>query len=322
MKNLNSNTIIGVILVMIGLLLFASTADLIDFNISLKWLSKFWPLCIVAAGLAVFLNDKKTVFNPLSALFLAAAVFLGIFQGTVKTVESISDTVESELDIDLDDESSEVDSADFKSSPKYSLKNSNDIKEVNLNFKGGASEVFIEESNELLVNVETNNFKGDLITEEQINNGKADVKIKMDNLKNFEIKNGKLDRKIVLKLNDKPSYNLDFEVGAGKFHFDVSSFKVKNFKIETGASDLNLKMGELLAESNLNIESGVSNIDINVPKATGCRIKLDSGLSAKDLDGFIKKGDDIWESQDYDKSKNKININIESGLSAVNVKRY
>ena len=45
-------------------------------------------------------------------------------------------------------------------------------------------------------------------------------------------------------------------------------------------------------------------------------------MISKDLDGFIKVRDGVYETRDYELSENKIIMDFEGGVSTFNVTRY
>jgi hypothetical protein len=138
---------------------------------------------------------------------------------------------------------------------------------------------------------------------------------------NFHIGKG-MNNDVNLKLSKAPIWNLDLGIGAGELKFDLSDYKVKDIKMETGAADISLKMGNKLKESKVRIESGVAKVKILVPQNAACQIKMDGALNTKDFDGFSKSSSRTWKTENFETASNKIYLEINSGLSAVSVDRY
>ncbi|MNQ91846.1 hypothetical protein D3C85_1072450 [compost metagenome] len=111
-------------------------------------------------------------------------------------------------------------------------------------------------------------------------------------------------------------------MGAGEVDFDFSEYKVRTFNFDGGAAALDIKVGDLLPITDVNVKTGVADVKINVPNASGCRIKTKTGLSAKDFNGFTKLKDGVYETPNYSTSTKKIFINLDGGLSNFEVKRY
>ena len=121
-----------------------------------------------------------------------------------------------------------------------------------------------------------------------------------------------------LKLNNQIMYELSAKTGAIDTDFNLSGFKIEKLYIKSGASNINLVLPQY--DSEIMIDSGVSNITINIPKNVGATVNIDSGISAKDLDinDFTKK-DSTYISNNYNYSEFKTTIEIDCGVSNVEV---
>jgi len=121
-----------------------------------------------------------------------------------------------------------------------------------------------------------------------------------------------------LKLNNQIIYELSAKTGAIDTDFNLSGFKIEKLYIKSGASNINLVLPQY--DSEIMIDSGVSNIKINIPKNVGATVSIDSGISAKDLDinDFTKK-DGTYISNNYNYSEFKTTIEIDCGVSNIEV---
>lgn len=329
----NRNNIFGgAILVVFGLFFLAIQNDWFNFDVSLREFAKFWPVLIILAGVAVIFNERKTIYNPTTALLVAFAIPLAIYNASTNTIDRVRDEFDEDLnfewehDSDNDDDYSSSDTtANLNSSQVFSVDYDRNIKIANLEFGGGAAEFHLSEpSTDKIFEAETKIFGSKYTLEDEKNGTAQDIKFKMNsNNRNNNIKIGKgVNNDVFLRLNKQPQWNLDFGIGAGKLKFDLSEYKIKNIKMETGAADINLKLGDILDESNIKIESGVAKINISVPKGVGCQINMEGALNAKDFDGFTKNKPGVWTTDNFEGSTKKIFIELESGLSAVSIDRY
>jgi hypothetical protein len=126
----------------------------------------------------------------------------------------------------------------------------------------------------------------------------------------------------IIKLNTRPEWDIDINAGATALEFDLSKFKIKQVNINGGAGSFDIKLGQPLAATNVDVETGVSKVYIQVPQNAACRITSDSGLSSTDFIGFIGKGDNVYETEGFDAAKNKITIHMKGGLSKFKVSKY
>ncbi|MDZ7624108.1 MAG: hypothetical protein U5J96_06645 [Ignavibacteriaceae bacterium] len=53
-----------------------------------------------------------------------------------------------------------------------------------------------------------------------------------------------------------------------------------------GAAAINIKFGDLFPETKLSVDAGASDINIFVPKESGCKIITDGALSSKHFSEF------------------------------------
>ena len=77
-----------------------------------------------------------------------------------------------------------------------------------------------------------------------------------------------------------------------------------------------------MATTTVSAETGASKVKISIPKNVACQIKVDSGLSSNDFDGFTKRDENTYQTDNFDDARNKLVINLEGGLSKFEVKRY
>ncbi|MGN0033759.1 MAG: hypothetical protein ACI358_08315 [Candidatus Limimorpha sp.] len=125
-----------------------------------------------------------------------------------------------------------------------------------------------------------------------------------------------------LALSHEPVWKFDFEVGACNAELDFSDYKVSDIGFESGACSVDMKIGTLCNMTKIEIETGVSEITIRVPKSAGCRIKSEAALSKKDFPGFEKIRDGVFETPGYAESEQTVIIELSCALSDVSVKRY
>lgn len=125
-----------------------------------------------------------------------------------------------------------------------------------------------------------------------------------------------------LKLNLAPVWDINVNTGETDMDFDLSKYKLRNFKIDGAAGSFNIKLGQPLAQTNVIISTGAADITINIPKGAACRIVNDASLSSTDFDGFTKKGDGPYETGGYSSARNKILIHFSGGVSGFKVHKY
>jgi hypothetical protein len=123
-----------------------------------------------------------------------------------------------------------------------------------------------------------------------------------------------------VNLNQDVPLHLRIKSGASESHIDLTVLKVKELKLETGASSTTLTLPANAGFTKARIESGVASVKVNVPENAAARIRVESGLSEVKVNKkrFTSMGN-IYQSPDYDSSDNKIDLEVETGVGSVSI---
>jgi hypothetical protein len=130
------------------------------------------------------------------------------------------------------------------------------------------------------------------------------------------------ENKVEIKLNEKPSWNLDFDIGAAEIMMDLRDYRIDTTTIDAGASSINIKIGDKNPLTVMTFNAGASSIKVEIPKESGCQIKSESFMISKEFDGFTKKGDGIYQTANFTTGKNKIYLTIKTAISKIEILRY
>ena len=127
---------------------------------------------------------------------------------------------------------------------------------------------------------------------------------------------------VELAMCAQPVWDFKLDMGAANADLDFSPYKMENIVINGGACDLNVKVGDHGCNTNIEISTGASDIDIKVPSTMDCQINLKSAITGKDFEGFVKTGHGCWQTPNFGQSANKIVIDMNSAVSDISVERY
>jgi hypothetical protein len=130
------------------------------------------------------------------------------------------------------------------------------------------------------------------------------------------------ENKVDIKLSEKPSWNLDFDIGAAEILMDLRDYKIDTTTIDAGASSIDIKIGNKNPLTVMTFNAGASSIRVEIPKESGCQIKSESFMISKEFEGFTKKGDGIYQTDNYNSGKNKIMLTIKTAISKIEIVRY
>jgi hypothetical protein len=313
--------------------------------------SRFWPVLLILAGIGLLASggERGSVGRGISGILIALAVLAGITHRTERSLDRHRDNWDFRWD-DNDDDKNDDDEWDFgdrkrerdrgyddddensqnEDSEKIDVKNGhyeydmeNNLREATLNFEGGAGDFKLKGNTGKLFEADTHSSVGQFSANIRNNRNAntAVIDFKMEN-NHVELKNGDQENDVAINLNEKPIWNIDLGIGAGKADFDFSSYKVKSLKVSTGVADLDLRLGDRVPQADVQIESGVASVTLEIPKSVGYEVRIDGALNVKNMDDLEKIDDNLYRSTDFETATHKVAIRYDAGLSKVKIKRY
>jgi hypothetical protein len=297
----------GTLFVILGVL--GLLANFFDFTFQWSTAWKFWPLVLVLIGLSIIVKNKsgKMIISGLAGLVLAVSIFASISSGL--------NFFRGGLNFTFDDGPIVTETS------RYTEEFNDTIKFASLNFSAGAGNFRLLTTTDELLDISTESHGVDYTLIRNDFDDKSDLTFKMESKKFRFGKKGSFN-KVEIALNPEPVWDINFDVGAASMKVDLSPFKVKNIDINMGAAALNLKLGEPVDETKLDIAAGASDIDIFIPENAACEITSDVALSSTKYEGFTKFESGRYRTPNFDESSKKIFIRIESGVSSIDVRRY
>lgn len=297
----------GMFLLSLGLfgVLFNFDIDFPGFKTAIK----FWPVILIVWGITLFKVPKfvKFIFNGLLAILLSYIIIAGISGTTnlltdIKTIKYTTDKIED------------------KERVEFSIKDTVNTEHSFFSFDGGAGEFRVEETDDEIVKVLATNQEAELISNAEEGVRRVFLESNVTDLKIGE--NG-VSNKADIFLNENTIWDLDFDTGASSFKMDLEDLKVRTLKLETGVSNINIRLGDLYEKTELDIECGVSNVVIKIPEEALCRIYVDADISDINLDEFEEIGNNEFLSLNgEEETTSEIIINIKSGISNFEFIRY
>lgn len=281
----------GLLLIVIGGLMLADNLDVLTVNWGELW--RLWPLAIIAAGISA-LSVNNIAWKILSLLLAVStiAAVVWVMVGGYSSNQSSLKTSEIEIS-----------------------KASDVIQSAKINVTGGATALTIDSldqdsivKSELISNVTTMSKKSMASGSVQI------IDLTMDPSSNHRWWMGSIDNTWDIHLTRDLPIELSVNTGASDNKIDLSKVKTTSVIVNTGASSLDLKLGNTISDIDVEIESGASSITVGVPESSGVKLDITNGLVSSDLDELDKV--------DYASAANKINIEAKIGVSSFTIERY
>jgi hypothetical protein len=344
----------GLAIILVGVILLLNNFNILEWSV---WYNifKLWPLLLVSLGISLIFRRRLSWLAPMvivvGIIIGVGAGYMGVdlsLEGTISTevttlqreieLVPVTKTVEQEAKEDVSESEEIITEADTETLDKEDEEITTDkaeeiaeeakvetemlpnVQKANLHLSYDVGVFNLEFPTPLVYQCQVSyrypNFEPieDYSVSEQI----ANIHIYHDSLSSSDNHFRNPKNEIDLKLNKEIIYDLLIETGATTINYDLSKFKVEQFSVKSGASDIKIITPQY--NSDININSGVSKIDINIPENIGAIINLDTGLSSKDFgEEFKKEEGNKYISDNYNNSEYKVNINIDSGLSQISI---
>lgn len=304
----------GMIYIFIGSIFLLDNFNVIDFYWVSVW--RFWPVIFILIGINMLLSrfgNQKAVPALVAAITLLTLVLIG-YQGSRRNNDS------TWIGFQFDNDDSENDST--RNAPSYFIEPYGGAKRAELRIQGGATSFKLQDTTSSLFEADVKRQFAKYTLTKSISDSVEVLNFRMRNGEQRwnldEMENNETN----IRLNLTPVWDIHIGMGAGEAIFDLTPYKVSSLKFEGGAASFEAKIGSLQPLTNVTVETGVANVEIDVPSESGCRIVVDSGLSSKDFIGFIKQTDGTYQTSNYSTAAKKINISLKGGLSSFEVRKY
>jgi hypothetical protein len=123
-----------------------------------------------------------------------------------------------------------------------------------------------------------------------------------------------------IELTQKIPLTLEFNIGAVSANLDLSELNLARFSVNSGASSIDI-IAPRTGVTRGSIDTGAASISVTIPDGVAARITLDGALNSINIDEsrFPKVGD-RYISPDFETAINKIDLDIDSGVSSVSIR--
>lgn len=311
------NLFIGVIVIFIGVVALLSSLNVIDFS----WhvVLRLWPLLLILYGVSI-LPVNGYLKTALLVLVLGAGCLLYHYEEENRCGSFCCSSIvrHGKSDWLCDDDDVPCGEGPFVqefSEPFGAYSHA----VLNVGFGAGEFEIMQPCAELVKVNSYSDFVKYCFLVE---NDGDS-AHVTVSGRGSAKGMRGKVNNELGIALSDVPLWTLNIEAGASDCDFDFSPYKVDSLNVKAGVCDMDIRLGDRGCDTKLQIESGVSDIKIEIPASMDCRIMVDAApLSVKTFEGFEKSADGVWQTFGYGTAANSIVIQLDCGVSDIEVERY
>ncbi|HAA24532.1 MAG TPA: hypothetical protein DCE11_00220 [Ruminiclostridium sp.] len=296
--------VIGVILIIIGIGWIIRKAGLIDVN----WIASIkvlWPVFLVSLGLTLLARRRNWLVTSVWILTLVLFVGFGIYKRNEP--ENIID-IEKRFGIDRSPIvavekrpfSAEIPLPGDAEQGRLVLQ----LGGVNINLKEGSGSFFVKTSS---------NIPG---LQQRLAEGKQTVL----EYSHEQFNAGNAVRNMNLEMNPDLVWEVDANLGVVDGEMDFKNIPVEKITLQLGAGEMALSIGDKQAHTKVTLRAGASDVDIYVPSQAGLMVKSGNILTDLSFHNIsLTAKDGVYMSENYENSDHKIEIDVVSALSAVQI---
>lgn len=309
----------GSLFVLSGLILLLKKFNL-ELNSYDESITNFWPLLLVFYGISFF--KFPIIIRQINA-FAGAVLMIVLFLNITSSTNKFLDIIKKSSVIKINSNKSDYDNlSDYTDVQKIIRDSSYNNSQLVLNAAAGEFQLYSNESDYIIEVKSERSGMGELLSSLDTVNKITSIIYNSGEHNGF--KDGDNDRRGEFLLNPKSNWDIEANIGAGEFDFDLSGLQFKEFNLNAGAAEINLKVGQLTNNSNINIKSGATDITIRIPKELASQIITKTALSENDFENFINKGKNTYQTSNFSSNTNapKLYITIDGGISSYKVETY
>ncbi|WP_432408588.1 LiaI-LiaF-like domain-containing protein [Wukongibacter sp. M2B1] len=285
----------GLILVFIGLFLLMTNLGIISWSL-LDVMFSLWPIALIVIGINVIFRDRKTIKYLTWGIFFIMIIVFGFYQqykfGDARLINKDSDIV---------------------------IENRVETTNGKLNLQLGSGEIRMDSTDDNLISA--NIPKARVDKDVRFTNDNTKVNIDIEQKSDFFQIGNRKSHVYKFSLKDDLLWDIDIDIGAIDGTMDFSNIRLEKLDIDMGASDLNLIFGDKVDHTIVNIDGGVSDLQITIPENLGVRIDMDSFINDTNINRLgWRKGDDYYFSPNYEVAEKKLDIDIDMAIGDFNIK--
>jgi len=306
----------GLSLVALGLIFLGSTLGYLPWSVTTTFLAllSLWPVLLVTVGLDIVSRGIRAPWLRLvsSGITLVAILYGGLVLPATETTLSFFSIPGVT--------SGETNSYSFS-------ERRNGVTEATLDVKGAIGEITMGEApGSILVAMSGETPFDNPALDVSRDSRRAEVVATMGGNTVAMPVTGRAT--MDLRVSPLVTWDVRFESGASTLRADLKRIPLSGFSLKTGASDSQVTLGHVPAgggEVLVRVESGAAVVAINIPDGVEARVEAQTGIAAVGVPSDLERvegGGKNYESAGYSSASRRYLIRVQTGVGAVNIKRY
>ncbi|MFZ4261717.1 LiaI-LiaF-like domain-containing protein [Sphingobacterium sp. HJSM2_6] len=303
---MNNKIASGIWLVFFGIVFLLHNFRIIDFNF--YSLINLWPLLLISVGVTLLLQNRPNskIIIILSNVLLCGFIF---FKGVTS-----NDGLIPFINVTNDDNESFI----ANNRVTQSLNEEEGTARMELN--AGAAKFIIdsEVESQLLIDASTASKNSSLdlkSSDQQGNHVELTTQVKSSKSNN--------NNTFFVHLNDKPIWDLEYNLGAANIQADFKKLKLGSLSINSGATNLSIYLPTPTQEtSQIELNTAASSIKLYLPKGAACKVETETIFSNNKFEDVPVVEDKARKTTDYDLATHKYHIVVEGAANSLSILRY
>jgi hypothetical protein len=118
-----------------------------------------------------------------------------------------------------------------------------------------------------------------------------------------------------------PITTLSVKSGATNARLDLSALRVSDLDVSVGAASTWIRLPQAAGTMTVRISGGASTITLEIPQGVAAQIRHRGGLNTVSVDQsrFPSAGEGLYRSPEYDTVQDKVDVNLETGVTTIQV---
>lgn len=152
-------------------------------------------------------------------------------------------------------------------------------------------------------------------------NNVGSIDIKQGSKVTFGFNNRKINSEWDLQLTNDVPIDLNLDIGVSNSTLKLEGLQLSSLSIDSGVSDSLIDLsGEWKKGFKADLDLGVGDVTIILPKETGVRVKVSKGIGRVDLKDFVVQSDGVYVNGAFAESDVIIDISLDIGVGDVKFK--
>ena len=300
----------GVILISAGVVLLLNTLGQLPWTVWIRIFS-FWPVFLIAFGIELLFKKTRLAFLAILSPLLFLLVILGpalFFETGVGKIHRAQQVYLWSQDLDSNLTRATV---------------TIELRSGNLKLSSGTDKLVSAELDYL--------ERKPLVSYKHINSdSSATVEITDSershwgwNLNKGWSWDGWEKKDWEIRLTDRVPINLKVNTKASRTDLDLSELKINNFDLEAKASNVEIKIGDLVNDVACKISVSASKLSLSFPEDMGLKIENHAKLSTTSFSHIsLKETEDGYETPDFENAPRKLTLYLDGSAIKLKIKQY